>query len=139
MVSFDEELIRQREADADFPSRSAVAYFLFMVMPSDGHNHPHEHDRLARILSDDFDLEKDQVEDLIVHACGHEFNDEVMQHLAGILLNELKHEELINLISHMWEMVFADGRMHETEVIFVERVAELLNFTQEEVTEAMTL
>ena len=55
------------------------------------------------------------------------------------LLNELEHEELIDLISHMWEMVFADGRMHETEVIFVERVAKLLNFPQDEVTRAMTL
>jgi len=139
MASFDQELIKQREADADFPARSAVAYFLFMVMPSDGHNHPHEHKRLARILSDDFDLPDDQVEDLIDHASGHAFNDEVMQHLAGILLVELTQEELIDLISHMWEMVFADGRMHETEVIFVERVAQMLEFPQEAVTKAMTL
>ena len=139
MVSFDQELNRQREADTEFPARAAVAYFLFMVMPSDGHSHPQEHQRLTRILSDDFDLTKDQVEDLIDHAGGHAFNDEVMQHLAGILLVELEHEDLIDLISHMWEMVFADGRMHETEVVFVERVAKLLNFPQEEVTKAMTL
>ncbi|MEP1207974.1 MAG: TerB family tellurite resistance protein [Rhizobiaceae bacterium] len=139
MVSFDQQLIRQRETDHQFPARSAVAYFLFMVMPSDGHQHPHEHQRLARILSDDFDLGQQQVEDLIEHASGHAFNDEVMQQLAGILLVELEHEELIDLISHMWEMVFADGRMHETEVVFVERVAQMLNFPQEEVTKAMTL
>ncbi|NKB52174.1 MAG: hypothetical protein GKR97_08130 [Rhizobiaceae bacterium] len=139
MVSFDRELLRQRESDASFPARSAVAYFLFMVMPSDGHQHPHEHQRLARILSDDFDLKEAQVEDLIDHASGHAFNDEVMQQLAKILLAELEREELIDLISHMWEMVFADGRMHETEVTFVERVAKLLKFTQEEVTRAMTL
>ncbi len=139
MDSFDLELLRQREADASFPARSAVAYFLFMVMPSDGHQHPDEHQRLARILSDDFDLQQDQVEDLINHASGHAFNDDVMQQLARILLVELEREELIDLISHMWEMVFADGRMHETEVTFVERVAVLLKFTQEEVTSAMTL
>ena len=139
MISFDEELVKQQETDHAFPARAAVAYFLFMVMPSDGHNHPDEHKRLARILSDDFDLTKVQVEELIEHASGHAFNDEVMQHLAEVLLAELEHQELIDLISHMWEMVFADGRMHETEVVFVERVAKLLDFPQEEVTKAMTL
>ena len=38
----------------------------------------------------------------------------------------------------MWEMVFADGKLHESEIMFVERVADLLDIPQDEVAAAMT-
>ena len=46
--------------------------------------------------------------------------------------------KLLKLISHMWEMVFADDRMHEIEVLLVERVASLLKIDREAVSAAMT-
>jgi len=45
---------------------------------------------------------------------------------------------MLTLISHMWEMVFADGKLHETEILFVERVAFLLDIPPEDVSNAMT-
>ena len=125
------------ESDSAFPARSAVASFLFMVMPVDGQTHPKELDRLSRILSDDFDLDKEQTEALIAHAKKQQKETANMESLAELLKSELSKNELLLLISHMWEMVFADGRLHETEVLLVERVASLLDIPKDEVAGAM--
>ena len=58
--------------------------------------------------------------------------------MAKILKTGLSKEDLLLLVSHMWEMVFADGRMHETEIVLVERVASLLDIPEEDVAAAMT-
>lgn len=127
-----------RDEDVDFPVRGAVAAFLFKVMPVDGQTHPKEMDRLLRILCDDFSLDLKGAEELIAHARLHENSLVSLTSLANILKANIKQEELLTLISHLWEMVFADGRLHETEILYVERVAILLDVPQEDVARAMT-
>lgn len=138
----DVELIKlkAREAKAeghDFPVRGAVAAFLFKVMPVDGHTHPKELARLVRILCDDFSIEMEEAESLILHAKKQGNSLVSLTALADILKKNVDKKELLILISHMWEMVFADGLMHETEVLYVERVAILLDVPQEDVARAM--
>ncbi len=41
------------------------------------------------------------------------------------------------MISHMWEMVMADGKLHEYELLLVERVASLLGVEPAEVSALM--
>ena len=125
------------ESDSEFPARSAVASFLFMVMPIDGQTHPKEMERLVRILSDDFSLSAEETEALIEHARTSASDPETMAGLADILKNDLTKNELLTLISHMWEMVFADGRLHESEINLVEKVAGLLDISPVEVAKAM--
>ena len=127
-----------REDDTGFPVRASVASFLFMVMPIDGQSHPAELDRLSRILSDDFDLNENETADLIAHAKQQANSNADMETMAQVLKAGLSKEDLLLLVSHMWEMVFADGRMHETEVVLVERVARLLDVPEDEVAKAMT-
>ncbi len=127
-----------RERDAGFPVRAAVASFLFMVMPIDGQSHPKELDRLTRILADDFELNSDETADLISYAKEQSNSELDMVTMAKILKVGLSKKDLLLLVSHMWEMVFADGRMHETEVVLVERVANLLEIPEEDVAKAMT-
>lgn len=125
------------DSPSEFPVRGAVATFLFKVMPVDGQTHPKEIDRLTRILCDDFALTTDEALDLISHAKQQDNSLEALTRLAGILKDNVDRSDLITLISHMWEMVFADGRMHETEILFVERVAVLLDVPQTDVSRAM--
>lgn len=127
-----------RENDAGFPVRAAVASFLFMVMPIDGQSHPKELERLTRILADDFDLNTEETADLISYAKEQSNSELDMATMAKILKTGLSKEDLLLLVSHMWEMVFADGRMHETEIVLVERVASLLDIPEEDVAAAMT-
>ena len=125
--------------ESEFPVQGAIATFLFKVMPVDGQTHPKELDRLARILCDDFALTSDEAIQLISHARQQENSMERLKKLAELLKDNVAKDDLITLISHMWEMVFADGRLHETEILFVERVAVLLDVPPEEVSQAMNL
>ena len=127
------------DSDSDFPVRGAIATFLFKVMPVDGQTHPKEMDRLARILSDEFGLTSNEAVDLIAHAKKQENSTATLVRLAELLKNNVEKDDLVTLVSHMWEMVFADGRLHETEILFVERVALLLDVPQEDVSKAMAV
>ena len=126
------------EKDAEFPVRASVASFLFMVMPIDGQSHPAELDRLTRILADDFDLNSEETADLISYAKTQSNSEADMQTMATVLKSGLSKKDLLLLVSHMWEMVFADGRMHETEIVLVERVAHMLDVPEEDVAKMMT-
>lgn len=134
--------IKVKEAAASnkpIPMQGAVATFLFKVMPVDGHTHPKELERLVRILADDFSLSMEEAESLIAHAKEQGNNLETLQHMADTLKEHACRDELLTLISHMWEMVFADGKLHETEILFVERVANLLGIPEELVSQAMNI
>lgn len=126
-----------KESDSEFPARSAVASFLFMVMPIDGQSHPKERERLVRILSDDFHLSNQEAQGLVEHVREQSSDPESMGAMAEILKKDLPKEELLILISHMWEMVFADGLLHESELNLIERVACLLEISEAEVAKAM--
>ncbi|MEE9313701.1 MAG: TerB family tellurite resistance protein [Rhizobiaceae bacterium] len=125
------------DADPQFHLRSAVASFLFMVMPIDGETHPKEFDRLCRILADEFEISDNETFKLIKHARENQLDDDGMTETAGILKAGFPKSELLILVSHMWEMVFADGVMHEAEVSLVERVAHLLDITPDEISRVM--
>ncbi len=131
--------LNQNNELIDVPVQGAIATFLFRVMPVDGETHPSELDRLMRILSDDFGLDADATKKLVAEARERKVDDDSLEEMARLLRNQVPHEDLVTLISHMWEMVFADGLMHETEIFYVERVAQLLQIPQREVAKAMQL
>jgi len=125
------------EGNGELRKRRIIASFLYLVMPSDGQNHPKELDRFARIVADDFDLTERELYDLMQIAKDADPRGHALEQMSAVLKREADRAEVLNLISHMWEMVFADGRMHELEIVFVERVAALLDIPQEDVVGAM--
>ena len=128
-----EALVRGMESE---DSRRALATVLFMVMPVDGETHPRERSRLQRILQDQFELDETAVAQLVQRASGPA-SDSRLQDALSILKRDETQEELVMMISHMWEMVFADGRVHEMEVLLVERVGTLLDLPTHRVAQLM--
>ena len=121
---------------ASHATRVAIARILFMVMPVDGESHPRERERLLRILGDDFDLGANELR-VLVTAVERESGERSLTEAVECVRTTLAQDDVVNLISHMWEMVFADGRLHESEVLLVERTAALLNVSQQEVARLM--
>ena len=64
--------------------------------------------------------------------------EHALEKMVSVLEDEVSREEALEMLSHMWEMVFADGRVHELEVVFVERIARLLKLSQKDVATVMT-
>lgn len=117
--------------------RTSVAALLFKVMPVDGEIHPTEVARLNRILADEYSISEKEVSALVLEAQKKVGQSSDIDMLSINLNASLSQQHKLDLISHMWEMVLADGIMHEVEVILVERVAELLGIDAEKVSALM--
>ncbi len=130
-----------QEGSGDDPEfwtqRSNIAALLFQVIPVDGEFHDTERQCLLRILSDEFMIEEEDAVALVADVQSHARSASDLAVLTERLNLVLCHDEKLNLISHMWEMVFADGRLHEYELLLIERVAELLALNTDEVCSMM--
>ncbi len=108
-------------------------------MPIDGEIHDSERRRLNRILADEFSIEQEEVDALVHEAQENSLGNADLSELSEKINSSLSHEEKLNLISHMWEMVFADGKLHEYELLLMERVAGLLGLAPDEVSKMMSI
>jgi uncharacterized tellurite resistance protein B-like protein len=104
----------------------AVAALLYHVIAVDGTILDEERTKLMELLERRFDLDADQVRALFAAA---EFADAEAVDLYGftsVVKRELDQAERERLITMMWKMVYADGKVHEFQDNVVWRVAELL-------------
>ncbi len=136
MIRSFKQLIRDitgsAKVEADKPAfdardkRVAAAALMFHVIAADGVVQPEESARLHAVLSENYDVSNDEIDQLIEQA--HQADQEAVDLYAftSILKEQLDHGERIALVEHLWEMVFADGELHEFEDNIVWRVAELL-------------
>lgn len=104
----------------------AEAALMYHVIAVDGVIRPEEKARMAELLSSQFNLSEEETKSLSKEAkiADHEAID--LYKFTSILKRALKEEERIKIIEHLWEMVFADGVLHELEDNVVWRIAELM-------------
>ncbi len=117
--------------------RTTIAALLFKVMPVDGEIHESERIRLNRILADEFSIDEVEVVALVQEAHAMATKTEDLAVLSRKLKTSLPHKAKLKLVSHMWELVLADGKLHEYELLLMERVADLLGITPEDVASMM--
>lgn len=116
--------------DASVPTddpRVAAVALIFHIMDADGVRDRAEVEQLRPLVADLFGIAGSELDRLI--AAGERADDEAIDLYAftSIINRHLDHKAKLDLVSIMWEMVFADGEAHELEDNVVWRVAELLN------------
>ena len=104
----------------------AEAALMYHVIAVDGIVEDVERERMSEILGQRFDLDNDDSHDLLESAKLAEAEAIDLYRFTTILKNALDEEERIAIIEGLWEMVFADGVIHELEDNVVWRVSELL-------------
>jgi len=107
--------------------RLAEAALLFHVIQSDGKILDVEREKMKLVLNEDFDLTSKEVEELISAA---EFADGEAIDLfrfTSLLKANIDMDRRVQIVENLWEMVYADGVVHELEDNVVWRIAELLN------------
>lgn len=115
---------------AEGDHRVAAAALLAHVISVDGVVDKAEQDRLRSILKTRFEL-SDAETDELVRVAGERDKEAVdLYSFTSVLKRELDQEGRIQIIEMMWEMVFADGEIHEFEDNLVWRVAELLGVSR---------
>ena len=105
----------------------AEAALMFHVIAADGIVTDEEKETLSSRISGHFGLSADETAELIKTA--READNEAIDlyRFTSTLKRELDYESRLELIASLWEMVYADGVVHELEDNIVWRVAELLD------------
>jgi uncharacterized tellurite resistance protein B-like protein len=106
--------------------RLAAAALLFHVIAVDGTVAPEERGLLGELLQRYFDLQPDETQRLLNAAENAEAEAVDLYHFTSVLKQRLDVGDRERIIGMMWQLVFADGRVHEFEDNAVWRAAELL-------------
>ncbi len=105
----------------------AEAALMYHVIAVDGVVREAEKLKMAEVLAGQFDLDAEQTKSLAKDAITAEHEAIDLYKFTSILKQSLNQEERVNMIENLWEMVFADGVLHELEDNVVWRISELLN------------
>ena len=124
--------------DADAESQPAIdknlaaAALMVHVIAADGEVTGEEEARLMDILREHYSVTDGEAQTL-ANAAKLAQNDAVdMYRFTSILKEEMDEGERRALVEDLWEMVYADGEIHEFEDNVVWRVAELIGIQSRE-------
>jgi len=123
-----------RVAGEDQPARNlrdeelrlAAAALLVRASVIDGKIDTSERRQLKTLLQERFELEAEEVRSLLVEAVVREHESVDLYRFTSVLCRELDQDGRKRIVEMLWEMVMADGVVHEFESNLVWRAAELL-------------
>lgn len=126
---------RDRRRREDDP-RVAASALLYHVMNADGVRQDAEWERFKAILSETYSIDGEELEALA--KAGQQADDEAIDLYAftSVLKRHLDIAARKAFIGLMWEIVYADGELHELEDNTVWRVAELIGVERQDRVEA---
>ncbi|RWO46081.1 TerB family tellurite resistance protein [Mesorhizobium sp.] len=121
--------------NADDP-RVAASALLYHVMSADGVRQDAEWERFKAVLAESYSISGDELDALA--AAGERADNEAIDLYAftSVLKRQLDPGARKAFIGLMWEIVYADGELHELEDNIVWRVAELMDVERHDRVEA---
>ena len=111
--------------------RLAAAALLYHVTAIDGDVGDDERSRLRDLLRERFGLDDGGLDELVAAAEDAERQAVDLYAFTSVLKQRLDIGERERLIGMMWDLVYADGKVHEFEDNLIWRVAELLGVSSE--------
>jgi uncharacterized tellurite resistance protein B-like protein len=115
-----------RKTPAGDDPRIAAAALMYHVMDADGVRHDAEWERMKELLAEAYGISGEELDRLV--AAGGKADQEAIDLYAftSVLKRHLDEQARFEFIGLMWEIVFADGELHELEDNMLWRIAELL-------------
>lgn len=110
----------------DDDPRIAAAALLIHVMNADGVRSADEQNRLSEALSKAYNLRGSDLKTLMRAGEKAEAEAVDLYVFTSVLNRHLDENARTEFIRRMWEIVFADGELHELEDNLVWRIAELI-------------
>lgn len=107
--------------------RLAVAVLLVEAARMDGRVDAAERRTIARLLGRRFQLADDAAEGLIGRAAGEAERSSQLFGFTHEVNRRLSTEERVGLVEMLWEVAYADGRLHDFESSLMRRLAGLLH------------
>lgn len=107
----------------------AAAALLVHATVVDGNIDKREGEVLRNVLERRFDLERSEASQLVKDASEREAEAVDLYGFTSVLTRRLDREGRMKIVEMLWEVVVADGVIHEFESNLVWRAAELLGVT----------
>lgn len=114
---------------AEDDKRLAAAALLFHLVDVDGVVDETESAKLREILQTRYELSDEATDDLIEAAKLRDREAVDLYGFTSVLKRTMEESERLDVVEMMWEIVFADGVVHEFEDNTIWRVAELLGIS----------
>lgn len=106
--------------------RLAAAALLVRAMVIDGETDKREQEATRRVLELHFGLDAAQTKQLVTEAERREHDAVDLYSFTSVITSQLDNEGRQKIVEMLWEIVMADGEVHEFESNLIWRVAELL-------------
>jgi uncharacterized tellurite resistance protein B-like protein len=106
--------------------RVAACALLFAVMDADGSRLEVEKAALSRELADYFGDSGERLQEVLSAGEDAENGSVDLYQFTSILMRELDEARKLEFVEAVWELVYADGELHELEDNLVWRMCELL-------------
>lgn len=137
MISFLKDLPAAGSRHSpDDDTRVAAAALMYHVMNADGDRQDVEWERAKQLLSQSYGVSGVELDRLI--KAGEQADNEAIDLYAftSVLKRSLDEEARKDFIGMMWEIVYADGELHEMEDNTIWRIAELIGIDSRDRIEA---
>ncbi|MEM1040013.1 MAG: TerB family tellurite resistance protein [Pseudomonadota bacterium] len=125
LLGFDETQATP-EQPAVLDKNLAAAALMVHVIAADGEITGEEETKLNQVLHNHYALSDAEARSLANQAKSAQSSATDLYGFTSLLKRDMSEDERILLVEDLWEMVFADGSVHEFEDNVVWRVAELL-------------
>lgn len=106
--------------------RLAAAALLVHTISIDGVVTDEEKSQLRAVLRSKYELTLEQADELIEDASAADKEAVDLYGFTSVLKRNLSEEERLDILAMIWDMVYADGVVHEFEDNLVWRIAELM-------------
>ncbi len=113
------------------PLQLAAAALMFAIMDADGYRDAAELEKLESTLASYFAIEGAALQELVWKGEAAEAEAVDLYQFTSVLV-KLPEDERLHLLELLFEVVYADGELHELEDNMVWRIAELLGISTRE-------
>lgn len=104
----------------------ATAALLVEAASMDGDVGAREHDRIIALLSERFRLTPQEAAELWDDGFDANRNATQLLPFTRSLKDALSYEERVDVIGMLWEVAYADGRLHDHEANLIRRISGLI-------------
>lgn len=133
MLGLLKTLLGQGPDDGDAATlRVAVAALMVEAATLDGTFDADERARVLALLSRRFQLDDTQARALLTEAEKVQDRAAGLEGLTRTVKNALDHDQRVEVLEMLWEVVYADGRLHDYEANLLRRLAGLVYVSDQE-------
>ena len=127
---------KQMDARPQSDLKLASAALLVEAAVMDGQFDDAERTTIQALLQNRFELSEAETVELISDAEAAVEESSELYTLTRTIKNEFEHDERVNMIEMLWEVVYADGELDDYEANLVRRLNGLLHVSDRESGEA---